>query len=104
MSAFKKIKYLFVVGDNVDGVGIYPNQDKELVCQTIEEQLKKENANSTLLYLGDNIYPKGLPDTNPANERLIAEEKLLNQLKLSQNFKGKTIFDGCQIWKTTRLS
>ncbi len=58
----------------------------------LEEQLKKENANSTLLYLGDNIYPKGLPDTNPANERLAAEEKLLNQLKLSQNFKGKIIF------------
>jgi DNA polymerase II small subunit len=25
----------------VDGVGIYPNQNKELVCQTIQEQLKK---------------------------------------------------------------
>jgi DNA polymerase II small subunit len=25
----------------VDGVGIYPNQNKELVCQTIEEQLQK---------------------------------------------------------------
>ena len=27
--------------DIVDGVGIYPNQNKELVCHTIEEQLKK---------------------------------------------------------------
>ena len=30
-----------MLGDLVDGVGIYPNQDKELVCQTIEEQLEK---------------------------------------------------------------
>ena len=26
----KKIKYLIVVGDNVDGIGIYPNQEEEL--------------------------------------------------------------------------
>ncbi len=37
----KKIRFVLIGGDVVDGVGIYPNQDKELVCQTIEEQLKK---------------------------------------------------------------
>lgn len=37
----RKIRYVLIGGDIVDGVGIYPNQDKELVCQTIEEQLKK---------------------------------------------------------------
>jgi DNA polymerase II small subunit len=37
----KKIRFMLICGDLVDGVGIYPNQDKELVCQTIEEQLKK---------------------------------------------------------------
>jgi DNA polymerase II small subunit len=37
----RKIRFLLIGGDLVDGVGIYPNQDKELVCQTIEEQLKK---------------------------------------------------------------
>ena len=36
-----KIRFALIGGDAVDGVGIYPNQDKELVCQTIEEQLKK---------------------------------------------------------------
>jgi hypothetical protein len=39
-----------------------------------------------LLFLGDNIYPKGLPNTTKANERLIAESKLTNQLKLSKKF------------------
>jgi hypothetical protein len=42
-----------------------------------------------LLFLGDNIYPKGLPNTTKANERLIAESKLTNQLKLSKNFRAK---------------
>ena len=37
----RKIRFVLIGGDVVDGVGIYPNQDKELVCQTIEEQLKK---------------------------------------------------------------
>lgn len=37
----RKIRFILVGGDLIDGVGIYPNQDKELVCQTIEEQLRK---------------------------------------------------------------
>jgi len=37
----RKIRFVLIGGDVVDGVGIYPNQDKELICQTIEEQLKK---------------------------------------------------------------
>ena len=39
----RKIRFVLIGGDLVDGVGIYPNQNKELVCQTIEEQLKKVN-------------------------------------------------------------
>ena len=37
----RKIRFVLIGGDIIDGVGIYPNQNKELVCQTIEEQLKK---------------------------------------------------------------
>ncbi|BDQ31968.1 DNA polymerase II small subunit [Nitrosopumilus zosterae] len=37
----RKIRFVLIGGDVVDGVGIYPNQDKELVCQTIQKQLKK---------------------------------------------------------------
>lgn len=35
----RKIRFVLIGGDVVDGVGIYPNQNKELTCQTIEEQL-----------------------------------------------------------------
>ena len=37
----RKIRFVLISGDVIDGVGIYPNQDKELVCQTVEEQLEK---------------------------------------------------------------
>ena len=37
----RKVRFVMIGGDVIDGVGIYPNQDKELVCQTIEEQLEK---------------------------------------------------------------
>jgi len=37
----KKIKYLFIIGDLVDGIGVYPEQDKELVIKDIKEQYEK---------------------------------------------------------------
>ena len=37
----KKIKYLFVVGDTIDGVGVYPGQEKDLLIKDIREQYKK---------------------------------------------------------------
>ena len=35
-----KIKYLFVVGDLVSGIGIYPEQEKDLKINNIEEQYR----------------------------------------------------------------
>ena len=43
-SVARKIRFVLIGGDILDGVGIYPNQNKELVCQTIEEQLEKVNG------------------------------------------------------------
>ncbi|MDH5657816.1 MAG: DNA-directed DNA polymerase II small subunit [Nitrosopumilus sp.] len=37
----RKIRFVLICGDVIDGVGIYPNQNKELICLTIQEQLKK---------------------------------------------------------------
>lgn len=36
-----KVDYIFIIGDLVDGVGIYPDQDKELQIQDIYLQYKK---------------------------------------------------------------
>lgn len=37
----KKIKYLFIVGDLITGVGNYPNQEKDLKTVNLEEQFQK---------------------------------------------------------------
>ena len=37
----RKIKYLFIVGDNVDGVGVYPGQEALLTIKDMKEQYKK---------------------------------------------------------------
>lgn len=34
----KKVKYLFIIGDIVDGIGVYPEQDKELLIKDIYKQ------------------------------------------------------------------
>jgi len=36
----KKVAYIFIIGDLVDGVGIYPDQDKELIIKDIFQQYK----------------------------------------------------------------
>lgn len=79
---------LFLVGDA-------GNADEEQAQQTLEllhKKLKKANKKSTLIFLGDNIYPKGFPAGTNAAEKTTAETKLKNQLKLTEGFKGKTIF------------
>lgn len=76
-------------------VGDAGNANEEKAQQTLgllANKLKKADKNATLLFLGDNIYPKGLPSSDHPNERIIAKKKLTNQLKLSENFEGKTIF------------
>ncbi|MDR6760418.1 hypothetical protein J2Y38_000597 [Flavobacterium sp. 2755] len=75
-------------------VGDAGNADEEQAQQTLEllhHKLKKASKKSTLLFLGDNIYPKGFPTDN-ADNKALAETKLTNQLKLAKGFKGKTIF------------
>jgi len=76
-------------------IGDAGNADEEQSQQTLEllhKKLKRSGKNATLLFLGDNIYPKGFPSTDNATEKKLAETKLTNQLKLTKGFKGKTIF------------
>ncbi|MFP2995735.1 metallophosphoesterase [Spongiivirga sp. MCCC 1A20706] len=53
--------------------------------------LGQASKNSTAIFLGDNIYPDGLPDkAHP--DRKIAEHQLDVQTDAVANFKGKTMF------------
>lgn len=58
---------------------------------TLKERLDKADKNSTLIILGDNIYPYGMPADKNDPDYNLAVIKLRNQLKISKDFKGKTI-------------
>lgn len=51
--AAKKVKYLFIVGDLVEGVGIYPNQDEDLAVKDICVQY--ENVANLLAKIPEKI-------------------------------------------------
>ncbi|MCD0475353.1 metallophosphoesterase [Flavobacterium sp. EDS] len=76
-------------------VGDAGNADEEQAQQTLEllhKRLQSSDKNSTLLFLGDNIYPYGFPNPKDIDATALAEKKLTNQLELTKGFNGKTIF------------
>ncbi len=50
-----------------------------------------KTENQYLLFLGDNIYQKGMPPKD-APERSLAEHRINTQIEVAKNFDGKTIF------------
>jgi predicted phosphohydrolase len=79
---------LFLIGD----AGNADEENSKKLLHSLQEQLQQSDKNATLLFLGDNIYPKGMPDDKDKVAYNVALEKITLQLALSKNFKGKTIF------------
>lgn len=77
----------YLIGD----AGNADENQKEDVISFFKAKLKLADKNSTLLFLGDNIYPSGMPDLTDPN-RKSAERKIDLQLSLADGYKGKTIF------------
>ena len=57
------------------------------VLSLLGEHLAHSDENNTVLYLGDNVYPRGLPEERHRN-REEAEQILLRQLEVFKGFKG----------------
>jgi hypothetical protein len=84
----KSIAYsLFLVGD----AGNSEEKASSELLHQLQYKLEKAEENSSLIFLGDNIYPSGMPKSKNEN-RIDAEKKLDNQLEISKNFKGQTFF------------
>ncbi len=84
----KKIQSFYLIGDAGDMD--LPENRKNL--EILQADLAKADSASYLMFLGDNIYPKGLhPDKNSKKYEEGAK-KLDIQIELSKNFKGKTLF------------
>lgn len=83
----KNISHTFyLIGDAGNTEAIAAKETLDL----LNERLQKADSNSTLLFLGDNIYPKGMPKKGDPG-RASAEQTLTRQLEISKGFKGKTI-------------
>jgi DNA polymerase II small subunit len=67
----RRVRFVLIGGDIVDGVGIYPNQNKELVCQTIEEQLQK--AENLLDKIPKNIKIIIMPGNHDPGRRALPQ-------------------------------
>ena len=77
----------YLIGD----AGNADQDDAKKLLSIFEDRLSKADSSSTLIFLGDNIYPAGMPSKGSVF-RASAEEKINNQLALSKKFKGNTIF------------
>jgi hypothetical protein len=84
----KEIAHSFyLIGD----AGNSPIGTETEALKDFKEELNKANQQSTALFLGDNIYPAGMPKKGH-EQREFAEHQLNVQMESAKDFKGKAIF------------
>tara|TARA_R110000868_G_scaffold80081_15_gene227715 strand:- start:4658 stop:8371 length:3714 start_codon:yes stop_codon:yes gene_type:complete len=98
----KEVSHTFyLIGD----AGLSPIGGMNPVLKAFKEKLNKANKNSTAIFLGDNIYPAGLPDPIDSTEAYRTAASHLNaQISTLENFKGSKFFiPGNHDWYTEGL-
>ena len=78
---------IYLIGD----AGNAKVDSTTVALSLFSKKLDIANKNATALFLGDNIYPQGLPEKD-SEERTLAEHQLNIQVEAVNQFKGKTIF------------
>lgn len=88
---------VFLVGDA--GEPTFPEDPN---INYLQEKTANASPDDILIFLGDNLYPKGLPDEEHP-DRGAMEKKLLPQLEVIKNFKGRAfIIPGNHDWAQGR--
>ncbi|MDR2236642.1 MAG: metallophosphoesterase [Chryseobacterium sp.] len=77
---------VFLIGDAGNADEIQAQQ----TLNFLKGKLDSADSNAMLIFLGDNIYPNGMPKETDKDYAL-AKQKLENQLAITKNFKGKTL-------------
>ncbi|WP_034060767.1 metallophosphoesterase [Lacinutrix jangbogonensis] len=77
----------YLIGD----AGNTPIGETSKTLEAFKTELSKASKNSTAIFLGDNIYPKGFPNKKDKN-RAFAEYQMKTQTDVVSKFKGETIF------------
>lgn len=83
-----KFHRFFLIGDA--GYAAAPNTQE--MFSIIGPKLKPKGEDASLLFLGDNIYPLGMPPKKQKKKRKLAEEGLMAQLMLGKDNGVKTYF------------
>ncbi len=97
-SANPPVFSLYLIGDAGKAA------ENEPTLQTLQELLTKETPQSAVVFLGDNIYPAGLPDSTSADYTTAATH-LLRQLATVKNYGGKPFFiAGNHDWNMSRVA
>ena len=79
---------IYLIGDA--GKADDSNNEYNSVVTAVQQKMQNEN-NHSVIFLGDNIYPEGLPKKED-EERIIAEQSLNAQLKPLEAFKDDVYF------------
>ncbi|WP_207430526.1 metallophosphoesterase [Sabulibacter ruber] len=94
----QRIHSMALVGD----LGNNSSPADDPVLQSILHWKKEAGANSSIIFLGDNIYPTGLPPVN-SYKHTAAVNKLQNQLDVFKDYKGKVVYlSGNHDWNKGR--
>lgn len=78
---------MYLVGD----AGYLPEEGVNPVLTYLKTHLATESENASLVFLGDNIYPEGMPRKKEPT-RKVAEERLIAQLDVAKVFPGRPFF------------
>jgi hypothetical protein len=62
------------------------------VIKYLKSKLGSASKNSSVLFLGDNIYEFGMPPKEEQAKRVDAEQRILAQLQMLDDFKGRPVF------------
>ncbi|MEP2240052.1 MAG: metallophosphoesterase, partial [Maribacter sp.] len=98
----KEISHTFyLIGD----AGLSPMGGMNPALKIFKNRLDKADKNSTAIFLGDNIYPAGLPDPKDSTDAYrTAKNHLDAQVNTLNNFKGRPLFiPGNHDWYTEGL-
>ncbi|MEJ2583848.1 MAG: metallophosphoesterase [Robiginitalea sp.] len=79
----------YLIGD----AGLSPADSLNPVLLRLRDRLVMAQENSTVIFLGDNVYPSGLPGPKKSPKAYReAQSNLDAQLKTLENFKGRPVF------------
>jgi hypothetical protein len=79
---------MYLIGD----AGDQTPEHQVPVLKYLKDKLASEPENSSILFLGDNIYERGMPPKADSARRAEAEYRIVSQLQILDNFKGRPIF------------